>query len=178
MVATGVRVAVLTGAGLAHGELIHARAFPVIGNRADDAVPGSAVDTRGRPVALVPSPRGKNIVHARGTDCNIGRDHAGERTGRTFLYNKTIANNTGKISDLNRIDPGHWRAAGNRCNKIFEPVSPGDNLDLAPEVFYPAGNTELNGFCIDKRAEPDSLYDPANRDPPLFLHGQLAAKIY
>ena len=81
------------------------------------------------------------------------------------------------LCHVDRIDPGHRRAAGDCRKKLTKPLAPGEDLHFAAEVLYRARDPELAGPCIHKRAEPDTLHDSANRNSALFLHDD-AAKIY
>src|SRR5271157_2438612 len=170
MVAPGMRVAVLPCTGRARGKFVHACPFPVVGDCPYDAVPGPAVHAGGCPITLVPPAGSKNIRDTIVADRYVRGDHAGEGAGPACEDNKPVRDPGIGFCHADRIDPGHRRAPGDCCKKIGEPLAPGIDLHLAPEVLYRARDPELTGPGIDKRAESDTLDDAANRNPALFLH--------
>ena len=106
MVAPGLRVAVLAGTGRADREVCHRGPFPVIGNSGNDAVPGTAVHARGRPVVFVPPAFMIKVGNALAADRNIGRDHAGMGTGPAGQDEKTVRDLPYRAGHFHGIDPG------------------------------------------------------------------------
>jgi len=106
VVAPARRVGVLAPAGITHGERLHRRAFPVVGDGVDDTVPRTAVDAGGGPVALVAPARREDIGDAVIADSNIGRDESGEAPGAALEDDKGVGRIAAHIPDNDGIYPG------------------------------------------------------------------------
>ena len=88
-----------------------------------------------------------------------------------FEDHKTVRDLRVRKSHVNRIDPGHQRAPGDRRKKSVKLIAPGEDLHFTPEVLYRTRDPVLAGTGIHKRAEPDTLDHAANRNFSPFLHG-------
>jgi len=117
---------------------------------------------------MLPAPQPEYIRNAGIAGGNIGRDHAGQCPGGAVKDGKTAANRSGMIVNSDRIDPGQRGTPLQCSNELRKPVSGGQDLDFAAQVFYCAGDPEFACLRIHERAEPNPLDDTTDDNPALL----------
>jgi hypothetical protein len=159
MVATALRIGVLSFAMGAHGELRHGSPLPIIREGPDDAVSWATVYAGGGPVTFIPTSSPIDIRYTLRADRDVSRNKAGQGTGPAFADLKAGECFFVDRPYFHRINAAEGWSSGDCSEKFLKTGSECPDLHFTAQVLDVAGDSELFRLGIDKRPKSHTLYN-------------------
>jgi hypothetical protein len=172
-------VLVFGGASVAHGERRHRRQRPVVGQVANNRVPGSAVGAVDQGVAVPPVTRIEELTKAVGADGRVDGHPPAPGRGVVALddpkrFRGPVDRGAGHRPD--GVDAGEGRRLARQSgHELVEDLLVRPRLDRHPRriVAHGSRQPEVRGQPVDERPEPHPL-DLAVHAPGALVDGRRA----